>query len=282
MGQDEIRRFARPYDWAAMDSVIRDPGCIIAEGLFSEDETAELNREIDDYLDAHPGAGLPATGSTSYDKFLGRRTVRLQGLIGKLPCVASWIGHPEIFAWVERYLEPIATSALMNTAEVIQVGPGERAQRFHRDSDSWPAVPIGEHPIQVGALVALDPCTLENGATRVVLESWRWDKARQPQPEDFRRATLAPGDALLMRGDIWHGAGANHSDRPRRILGLTYIAGWLRPYENSLLEVSKERARELEPHVRQLLGLATYDGVPLGGSVLGNYNYGDPAAWLED
>lgn len=282
MGQTEIPRFARPYDWNEIDSAVREPGCIIAEGLFSEDETAALNRDIDAYLDAHPDAGRPGTGETSYDDFLGRRTIRLHGMVEKVARTASWIGQRELLGWAERYLEPIATSAVLSTAELIEPRPGAKKQRIHRDNESWSVLPPLAAPIQVGGLIALSRFTLENGGTYVVPESWSWDYARRAQPEQILRVTMEPGDAFLYRGDILHGAGANDTDKPRRFMGITYIPGWLRPIENNLLQVSKERARELEPHVRQLLGFGTYDGTRQSGGVLGTYNYGDPADWFED
>lgn len=283
MSQSEIPRFSRPYDWETIDSASREPGCVVVEGLFSEKETADFNQAVDDYLEAHPDVGRPDTGTSSYDDFLGHRTLRMHGMVEKVATTANWIGQPELVDWAERYLEEIATSAALSTAELIQVGPGERKQRVHSDVESWSMVQVGEHPIQVGGLVALTPFTLENGATYAVPGSWRWnDVARRAKPEETARATMEPGDAFLYRGDILHGAGANDSDKSRRLMGITYIPGWLRPIENNLLQVSKERARELEPRVRQLLGFGTYDGERQGGGVLGTYNYGDPAAWFDE
>ena len=282
MGQVEIPRFARPYDWDEIDAAVREPGCVIVEGLYSADETAALNRDIDAYIDAHPDEGHPDTGEPKYDDFLGHRTIRLQGMVEKVPRIASWIGQQELLGWVERYLEPIATSAVLSTAEMIQPGPGAKKQRIHRDIESWSVLPTLAAPIQVGGLMALTPFTLENGATYVVPGSWSWDYERRARPDEILRVTMEAGDAFLYRGDILHGAGANDTDTPRRIMGITYIPGWLRPIENNLLQVSKETARALEPHVRQLLGFGTYDGTRHQGGVLGTYNYGDPSAWFDD
>ena len=45
---------------------------------------------------------------------------------------------------------------LLNAAELIQIGAGEPGQYLLRDSDSWPLVPLGDQPIIVNALIALD------------------------------------------------------------------------------------------------------------------------------
>ena len=148
-----------------------------------------------------------------YDLFLGHKTLRLHGLVEKVPSSAELIGRTELVAWAERLIGPLASSVLLNAGELIQIQPGEPAQYPHRDSDSWP-VPIGEDPIIVNAIVALDPCTLENGATYVAPGSWQWEPKRQARADEFARAVMDPGDAVLFRGDLIHGGGENASVSP--------------------------------------------------------------------
>ena len=281
MSTEDIRRFTRPYDWDTIDAVIHEEGGVVLGGLFSEEEVQRFNTEIDDYLATHDDAGLANSGSSDYDQFLGQRTVRLHGLVEKFENADDWIGHPDLFAWSERTLEPVATSVLLNAAELIQIGPGEPSQVLHRDTDSWPMAPLGEHPLMVNALVALDPFSIENGATRFAPGSWRWERDRRAAPEEILRATMEPGDGLIFRGDVIHGGGANATDRPRRAISLSYCVGWLRPVENSVFNVSKERARSLPQHMQQLLGFAVYDGSRDHGGLVGLYENGDPSAWLE-
>ena len=93
---------------------------------------------------------------------------------------------------------------------------------------------------------------------------------------------MSPGDALLFRGDVIHGGGANETDRPRRALSLSYCVGWLRPVENSILNISRETARRLPKHTQRLLGWSAYDGSRDNGGLVGLYENGDPAVLLED
>ena len=280
--QAELCRLMRPYDWPSIDAIIQEEGGVILEGLFSSDEVAGFNRDVDAYLAAREEAGRPQSGSSAYDRFLGHRTVRLQGLIEKFDHAADWIGRRELVDWAERSVEPIATSVLLNAAELIQIGPGEPEQYLHRDSDSWPMAPLGTHPLLVNALVALDAFTLENGATRIAPGSWRWERDRKPTPDEILRAQLAIGDVLLFRGDIVHGGGANASDRPRRAISITYCAGWLRPVENSFLNISRERVKTLPKHVQGLLGYSSYDGTRDNGGLVGLFENGDPGVLLRD
>ena len=85
-------------------------------------------------------------------------------MVEKVPVTQDWIARSELVDWATRAMEPLATSIQLNAAELIQIGPGEPAQFIHRDSDSWP-LPIGPVPLVVNAIVALDDCTLGNGAS---------------------------------------------------------------------------------------------------------------------
>ena len=134
-----LPRFSRPYDWEKIDEAVRTTGGVIAEAFMSPDEIDELNAQTDAYLESHAGAAAPASGSKAYDRFLGHKTLRLQGLVEKTPCIAGLIGRPELIDWAERIVRPIASSVLLNAGELIQIQPGEPAQYLHRDSDSWPA-----------------------------------------------------------------------------------------------------------------------------------------------
>ena len=278
----ELTRFSPPYAWEAIDSIVNESGGAVLEKLFSQADVDRLNGEIDGYLGAHDEAGLPGSGSSVYDDFLGHRTVRLHGLLEKFQAAQEWVGRSDLVDWAERTLDPVATSVQLNAAELIQIGPGEPDQHLHRDTDSWPMAPLGEHPLMVNALVALDAFTLQNGTTRVAAGSWRWADDRRARPGELSRSPMAAGDALIFRGDIVHGGGANTTDRPRRAVSISYCAGWLRPVENSLLNVSLRRAKKLPPRVQQLIGYAAYDGSRDRGGLVGLYENSDPAVLLED
>lgn len=278
----ELRRFQAPYDWEAVDASVLEVGGVVLDRLFKESEVAALNREIDDYLTTHEHAGRPESGSAVYDKFLGYRTVRLQGLIAKFESAADWIGRRDLVDWGSRLLGPVSTSILLNAAELIQIGPGEPAQYLHRDSDSWPMAPLGDNPLIVNALIALDSFTPENGATWVAPGSWRWDRHRRAEAPEMTRAIMEPGDALLFRGDIVHGGGSNRTTRPRRALSITYCAGWLRPVENSILNIPRAQVKTLPARVQDLLGYAAYDGTRDNGGLVGLYENGDPRVFLRD
>ena len=67
---------------------------------------------------------------------------------------------------------------------------------------------------------------------------------------------MPAGSLLLYMGTLWHGGGANESDRPRLGVILTYVESWLRPQDAHLISVPRESARLLAPELRALLGYA--------------------------
>lgn len=276
----QLARFSPPLDWDPVDTAVISDGAALIEGLIEAPMVDRLNAELDAWLSTHPGAGLPDTGSRLYDDFLGRRTLRLHGLSTKLASGLDLIGHPAIVAWAERMLSPSAASILLNAGELIQIGPDEPAQFPHRDSDSWP-LPVAEHPLVVNAIVALTPFTEDNGSTALALGSHRWTPGRYPTPSEITQTNMRPGDVLLFRADIIHHGGANTTNRARRGVSVSYCCGWLRPVENSILNVPPKVASRLEAKMQDLLGYATHDATATAGGILGLYESGDPHEALE-
>ena len=61
----------------------------------------------------------------------------------------------------------------------------------------------------LGMLVALTKTTEQNGATLVVPRSHLWEEDRAPRNEEAIAVELAPGDALIFGGNVFHAGGAN-------------------------------------------------------------------------
>ncbi len=274
-----LPHFQPPYNWAAIDDAMQDGGGVILQAFLSTAQKDALNAQIDTYLADGAATGRPDSGSHSYDRFLGNRTIRLHGLLAKLPQTTDIIGNSDLVDWATRTMQAKAGSVLLNAGELIQINPGEPAQYIHRDSDSWP-VPLDGAPFIVNAIIALDDFTAANGATHVAPGSWRLPPQEKPAAEDFQQAVMHSGDALLFRGDLLHGGGANNTRAPRRALSISYCAGWLRPVENSFLNIPRARAQSLPPHVQGLLGYAAHDGSRWNAGLVGLYENGDPARYL--
>ncbi len=107
---------------------------------------------------------------------------------------------------------------ILNTMGTSYVEPnmGVYTQNIHRDIRSF----SGEGRLTVNVLIMLDDCTEENGATWMLEGSQKQDE--KPDQDFFYenavRAVGKAGDVLVFESNIWHAAGVNHSDKPRRII----------------------------------------------------------------
>ena len=90
----DLPHFTRPYDWKAIDDAVRGGGGAIIEGFLTASEVGELNTDVDTYLEDQTEAALPESGSDIYDLFLGHKTLRLHGLVDKVPASSDLIGTP--------------------------------------------------------------------------------------------------------------------------------------------------------------------------------------------
>ena len=72
------------------------------------------------------------------------------------------------------------------------------------------------------------------------------------------KATMPAGSVMIMRSDVWHRGGANHTDQDRMIVTPQYCAGWARPLESMLLAVPPEKAASLPQRTQELLGYSIH------------------------
>lgn len=254
-------------------------GAVIVDGWLDNRLLERFNVELDPWLSSHPGTD---SGSVSSDEFLGRRTRRLQGLAVKAPSFVEIMLDERLLGYAEAVIGPISPTLILNDGEVIDIGPGESAQLFHRDDDAWNfANPTA--PMIVNVIAALVDITPEMGGTLVVPGSHRWDADRAPTDDEVTACRLPSGSALFFRGDTLHAGGANRTpDRWRRALSVSYCCGWLRPVENSYTSIGLDTVRRLPRRAQELLGYALYDASQVGGGYLGYHDMGDPMRLLTD
>lgn len=277
---EDIPEVVRPYDWHLIDKLTRTSGAVILKGFLSADVVDELNADIDRHLDNRNEFGAPRSSSEDYNAFQGYGTTRIHGLSDFSDTAAEIIANDDIVDWAERLLAAKSQSILLNAALLLQVNPGEHHQYLHNDAHSWPDLPTEADTLIVNAMYALDAFTEQNGATFLAPGSWAWDKNRHPHKHELTRAVMERGDVLLFRADLIHGAGANRSSARRRGLSVTYCAGWLRPVENSFLNVRPTRLKQLPKRLLPLLGYGVHDASAKRGGLIGLYNGGDPADFV--
>ncbi|MFP6745307.1 MAG: phytanoyl-CoA dioxygenase family protein [Alphaproteobacteria bacterium] len=255
------------------DAMERD-GAVIVEDALGAGHIAGFNKDLDDIVEAM-GPGLRHPTDEFFVEFYGPKTVRLDGLPDKSKTFVEIMELPMMQEVANHFLLANCQDYLLNTAQLIQIGPSENAQLIHRDEDAWPEMPANKPLLQVEAMYALTDFTVANGATQVVPGSHRWAPDREAEPQEITRAEMKAGSALLYFGTTLHGGGANTTtDVNRRGMFYGYVLGWLRTEENLFLTVPLEKVRHMPTRVQELLGYKAHYGI-------GVVDVGSPMALLQ-
>lgn len=235
-------------DMAALD---RD-GYVIWENLLSTEQCAQIRETVRPWL-----------GHTGRNSFEGRRTQRVYSVLSRTRVCDRLVDHARVLAVLDRLLMP---NYLLSALQAINIQPGEAAQLAHHDDGFYP-VPRPRAPLAAATIWAIDEFTADNGATVLYPGSHRWGK-RRPGPDDEAIPVVMPaGSCVLFVGTLWHGGGANTTDRDRLAVTAQYCQPWLRPMEAFTLSVPRDIARTVSDDIRRMLGYSIHP--PFVGAVDG-------------
>jgi len=263
-------------------AALQEHGGIIVEGLLSRDTLERFNAEITPLLEqVNPDRRFL---NPALDFFFGTRTRHITAVASKSRTfVSDVLTHPTLLGISDAILGPSCARYQLNLAHILDRGPGAEQQFIHRDELVWIDVPRPHPELQVASVVALVDFTAENGATRVVPGSHRWEWERMPETQEFAVAAMPAGSAVIYLGSTLHGGGPNTTaDQWRRGMHLSYVLGWLRTEENHYLATPPEIARTLPRPAQELLGYAAHDALTRGGGYLGTLDLRDPVDMLAD
>ncbi|NQV45560.1 MAG: phytanoyl-CoA dioxygenase family protein [Rhodospirillales bacterium] len=268
-----LERLDSSSESAEFCTLLERDGAVIVENILSTDQLRNLNGELDRHIEGL-APGLRHPSHEEMIEFYGHSTTRFDGLPAKSETFCDIMLKPHLTETANHFLLPNCEDYLLNTGQLIQIGPGETAQMLHRDEDAWKELPAPRPPLQIEAMFALTDFTLANGATRVAPGSHRWPLEREATPDEITQAEMAAGSALLYLGSALHGGGANTTtDESRRGMFLGYVVGWLRTEENMFLTVPMEQARTMPVRIQELLGYKAHRGI-------GVADVGDPMVFL--
>ena len=246
MTDAEVPRLPADASIDAVEWALRDYGCVVVERLVSDAQVDGIAAELEPYLAATAPGG---------DDFTGRNTRRTGCLLARSVGFRDLAAHPTVVGALDRVLGDHATSYQLHLTQVIEIGPGEPAQIVHRDQWAFDffSFPSG-FEVECHTMWAMNDFTEENGATRVVPGSNRWDDKLRLEEVDTVPAEMPKGSVLLYLGSLYHGGGANRSASPRRGINVGYTLSWLRQEENQYLACPPEVARELPESLAKLAG----------------------------
>jgi ectoine hydroxylase-related dioxygenase (phytanoyl-CoA dioxygenase family) len=273
-----------PPDCSTDDLIdlLEQDGAAIVDGFVSDAWLAEFNAAVQTSVDHYTPYDY---GEPEAEEFLGRQTVRLNGLMNKAPNYIDLISDERLLTVMDHFLGPQCGQYRLNSSEVIEIHGGETAQELHWDDVIWPAhFWAPDKLLQFNVMVAATDFTENNGATQVVPGSHRWDHStREAKAEEVTLATMKAGSAVFIPGKTLHGGGTNTDGTKRRAIVASYVLGWLRTQENHFLHTSVEQAKTWPQRVRELLGYdlyAHYDDNIQGGPLC-YYEYGSPSVLFD-
>ncbi len=230
----------------AVSEVLDADGCVVIDELADPALMDRLEAEL-----------APFMARTPYgDDFSGEHTRRTGGLVARAPSSHGLVMHPTVTGAVGAVLRH-ATAFQLHLTQVISIEPGQRAQYVHRDQwafdfFSFPA----SYEVTCNTIWAMTDFTEENGGTRLIPGSHRYDDKLTFTEVDTEAARMRKGSVLIYTGALYHGGGPNRSDAPRNGVNITYCVGWLRQEENQYLSVPPDVARELPDDLLRMIGYA--------------------------
>lgn len=278
-----LRKISRHADLADILKIVAEDGGVIMEGFLSPEQVQRFNTEINPHMEAMQ-AGSKHEDAEIAD-FHGSNTKRLTNLVTLSETFRKEIIDDDLVHQIgdATFLEESGTY-WMGTAQVIEIGPGNKSQVLHRDLENYfPFVGMGPSGPEVicNFLIALTDFTEENGATRIVPGSHQWpDFNDRGQPENTIPAEMTAGDALFFSGKLAHGGGANKTaSEYRRGVAFTLNPGYLTVEEAYPFLVDRELAASLPERVQRLIGFRSQ--FPTGAPGLWQVDYAELADYLK-
>ena len=200
---------------------IRDDGYTVIERA-ADPELVEGLKQALERIEREHDLGYAKTS------FEGFKTVRINNLLTYDDLFWEVPLHENVLPVVERVLD---RECLLSSFCSLVLGPGQEAQPIHEDTQLIP-LPRPHIPITINAIWALSDFRHDNGATRIVPGSHKYDSSPEYGKDyDAVTATMPAGSVMLFDSALWHGGGANTSDAQalrvllRLLLGLDAAAG---------------------------------------------------------
>lgn len=153
--------------------------------------------------------------------------------------------------WIERYF---GGKYILNSfgGNINSPEHGSYANVIHRDIRTF----SGDHRLLLNTLVMLDAFSVENGATHLLTGGHRL--ADRPADDFFWhnsvQAVAPAGSVLLFDSNLWHAAGRNRTDRPRRSVTPMYSRPYFKQGFDYPRALGYERGASFSEEMRQVLG----------------------------
>lgn len=232
-------------DLAGIGDALTAAGCCVIEDAAPAPVMDAISAELAPHREA---------ASIGASRFEGMSTRRTGSPLPRSATFRSIALHPAVVVAGDHVLGH-ASGWRFSAAEYIEIGPGEVAQRLHRDQWKYDMVDF-DREVELNGMWAVTDFTDENGATRVIPGSHRWANDVRPDPARTVPAVMSKGSLLLYTGTLHHGGGANRTDAWRRGLSLQHGVSWLTQSTNQFLECPPDVVRDWPDELVRFVGYA--------------------------
>ena len=231
---------------------IEDQGYCIVEDAVDEDLMRKIRNAVtrlEDENDVQPRG----------NRAEGFATKRMYNLLAKDEVFWELPVHPNILPFAEQLLDE---ECLLSGTTCMHIGPGEVHQGLHSD-DGLVSVRRPRIPFMVTTIWAFTDFTEENGATRIVPGSHKFDhEPRKGEKVDHVPAEMKAGSVLIVNGGTWHCGGANNTQDEWRLgVSVQYCQGYLRQQQNQYYSLRPEVVKAMPERLAALCGFTLYKGI---------------------
>ena len=234
---------------------VDEHGYCIVEGAIEPALVTEIREtvaRVEDELNVQPKG----------NRIEGFATKRMYNLLHKDRSFWKLPIHRNVLPFPQRLMEP---GAILSGTTCMHIGPGEVHQGLHSDDGLVDQidVPRPRAPFMVTTIWAFTDFTDENGATRLVPGSHRFDHEPQPgEKPEYIAAEMPAGSVLIVNGGTWHCGGANTSTDDWRLgISVQYCRGWMRQQQNQYYSLAPEDVRDMPDELAALCGFSLYRGI---------------------
>lgn len=270
-------------------AIMERDGAVVIQNFATSAQVEQMNRDFDKpVMETGPGSKKQGEEFELLKEFHGYQTTRVNNLITHSRVMREEILDMDLFHEIGRLLyEEESGDWWLMAAQLIQIGPGNKAQFIHRDLENYTAfVPMGKNAPRVTTnyMLALTDFTEANGATRVILGSHKWDDFTLSMEDRLDHSKTIPaemkaGDALLWDGKLLHSGGANVTTNEfRRGVTIPVSPAYFTPEESFAFSVSLDIAKTLSPRVQKAIGFRSV--FSKGGNGLWQHNFEELADHL--
>ena len=198
-------------------------GYTTLKNVFSEDECAVAKKKIDKIYDKQ----IKECGGENYLISINEQNI-VRALLAYDEFFLRFANNKSIREILDKCL---GKKYILN----LQNSPINRAHQTHFGS-TWHRDLSYQHfvasrPIAINVLVCFDPFTEENGGTCILPFSHKFEQfpSKSYQEKNEKKITANIGDAFIFNAMIYHRAGANNTDKERKLLVQMFTLPFIKP-----------------------------------------------------